>query len=108
MTAARGSAEWSRAVDAARAERDRLWLVDGVLGDMFSAAMGSQLRKEFRDCSAERAKLDHFHAVRDSVQPELDTADDRVDELLVGPEYVEQQRRSRAEIRARGRIERSR
>ncbi|WP_280422143.1 hypothetical protein [Nocardia carnea] len=106
MTAARGSAEWSRLVAAARVEQQRLTAVDGVLSDMLIAAMGSQIRKDFRDCSAELAKLDHFRAVKDSVRPELDMAEDRVDELLMGPEYVEQHRRSRAEIRARGRVER--
>ncbi|WP_459549899.1 hypothetical protein [Nocardia sp. X0981] len=108
MTAEPGSDEWSRAVAAARAEQQRITVVDGVLSDMFIAALGSQLRKNFRDCSAEVAKLDHFHAVTESVQPELDLADDRVNGLLMGPEYVEQRRQRRAEIRARGRVERSR
>ncbi|MGW5751289.1 hypothetical protein [Nocardia rhamnosiphila] len=106
MSAERGSAEWSRALAAAQAERERLVQVDDVLSDMFLAAANSQLQKNLRDCSVEIAKLKYSRAAKDSLRAEQDTAEDHVDHLLCGPEYVEQRRRRREEIRARVRVER--
>ncbi|MEV0363971.1 hypothetical protein [Nocardia fusca] len=108
MTAERYSDEWERQLAAAKAERDRLDVVEDVLRDMLDAAAESQWRKDFRDCRAEQAKLSQYRAARDSVWADRDAADDRANELEFGREFLERSRERRAAgAQARG-IERSR
>lgn len=106
MTAAWGSAEWSRLVDAAQAEQHRLDEVHGVLFDMWFAASTSRAQKDFRRCEVEDAKSALYAEFGDAVWAEREAASDHVNELLGGPEFVERVRQARA--RARAEIERSR
>ncbi|MGW0003408.1 hypothetical protein ACWDT6_06160 [Nocardia grenadensis] len=106
MTAARGSAEWERAVDAAQSEQHRLDVVHGVLFDMWLAASKSRIWKDFRRCEAEHAKSAPYEELGDAVWAERTAASDHVNELLGGPEFVERIRQART--RAKAEIERSR
>lgn len=93
----------------ARAERDRLELVQDVLWDMYFAASDSQARKGFAGpASFEDERHAHWRAANNSLRDELDAAKDREHELLFGSEFVERSRRLRAERRQARRIERSR
>lgn len=108
MTAEKYSDEWLRQLAVAKAERDRLDVVEDVLRDMLDAAADSQWRKDFRDCEAEQAKLSQYRAARDSVWADRDAAADRANEIQFGREFVERSRERRAErAQSRG-IERSR
>lgn len=113
MTSTPGSDEWRGEVAAARAEQDRLDVVDGVLFDMWLAASKSRSRKGYAECEVEDTKSAHYEELREALRGEQTAAADRVYELVGGADFVEKIRQGRERVRAEYRskargIERSR